>query len=405
MAKFKYQARNKTGELQVGFVEGPTKEAAASILTSHELFVLSLESSEKKNPFQSIFGFLNRVRIKDLMVFTRQLATMLESEMPLNSALQSLYQQTQRASLKEAVFQILQDVESGLSLSQALERQQPIFSDFYVSMVRSAEVTGRLEESMVFLASYIERETKWKGKISTAMIYPAVLLSLFIVVAGIMVAVVFPKITPVFQQSNVQLPWISQALLSSGSFITQWWWVVILVIAGIVFIILDYFKSNEGKAVGNQIILVMPVFGVLFKKIYIARFAQSLSVLIKGGIPITQGIEIASSTIGNVVYEEVLKTVAQGVREGALFSSLLSSYPKYFPIMVGQMAAVGETTGRVDEMMNRIADFYDDEVNDMMANLSELIQPMLILIIGVLVGLLFASILLPIYNLAQSFQV
>jgi type IV pilus assembly protein PilC len=403
--KFKYQARNKTGELQVGFVEGPTKEVVASILTTHELFVLSLESAEKKGVRDKFFGFFNRVKIKDLMVFTRQLATLLESEMPLNSALQSLYQQTPKPALKESVFQILQDVESGLSLSQAFERQHPIFSDFYVNMVRSAEVTGRLEEAMVFLASYIEREAKWKGKISTAMIYPAVLLALFVVVAGIMVAVVFPKIQPVFEESNVQLPFISQALLSSGSFITQWWWVVILIVAGVIFVVVDYFKSNEGKAVGNQIILVLPVFGELFRKIYIARFAQSLSVLIKGGIPITQSIEIASSTIGNVVYEEVLKSVAEGVREGSLFSNLLSSYPKYFPLMVGQMAAIGETTGRVDEMMSRIADFYDNEVNDMMANLSELIQPMLILIIGVLVGLLFASILLPIYNLAQSFKI
>ena len=181
--------------------------------------------------------------------------------------------------------------------------------------------------------------------------------------------------------------------------------VVLLVLAGIAFIIIDYFKSDEGKTVANQLILIVPVFGELFKKIYIARFAQSLSVLIKGGVPITQGIEIASSTIGNVVYEEVFQTIAQGVREGALFSQLLSEQTRYFPIMVSQMAAIGETTGRVDEMMNRVADFYDNEVNDMMANLSELIQPILILFIGIMIALLFASILLPIYNLAQSFKI
>lgn len=185
----------------------------------------------------------------------------------------------------------------------------------------------------------------------------------------------------------------------------NWWWVALLVVAGVTFIIIDYFKTDEGKAVANQIILIVPVFGQLFRKIYIARFAQSLSVLIKGGIPITQAIEIASSTIGNVVYSEVLKNVAEQVRGGALFSNLLAEYPKHFPIMVSQMAAIGETTGRVDEMMNKIADFYDNEVNDMMANLSELIQPILILVIGILIALLFASILLPIYNLAQSFKI
>ncbi len=405
MAKFKYQARSKNGELQVGFVDAPSKETAVSILSGHDLFILSIESAEKRGLKDKIFHILNRVKVKDLMLFTRQLSTLLESEMPLNSALQSLYAQTRNLVLKESVFQVLQDVESGLSLSQALERQRPIFSDFYVSMIRSAEVTGRLEESMLFLAGYMEREARWKGKILNAMIYPGVLLGLFIVVAGVMVAVVFPKIQPVFEESNVQLPIISRVLLSGGKVISDWWWVVLLVIMGLGFVIYDYLRSNEGKAVGNQIILIIPVFGELFRKIYISRFCQSLSVLIKGGIPITQAIEIASSTIGNVVYQEALGYIAQGVREGDLFSNLLGEYPKYFPVMVSQMAAIGETTGRIDEMMNKISDFYDADVNEMMANLSELLQPILIVIIGVLIGLLFASILLPIYNLAESFKI
>ena len=403
--KFKYQARSKTGELQVGFVEAATRDSASNTLTSHDLYVLSIESAEKKSIFDALTKVFKRVKTKDLMIFTRQLATLLESQMPLNNALQSLYQQTNNETLKESVFLILQDVEAGLALSQALERQRPIFSEFYVSMVRSAEVTGRLEEAMTFLAYYIEREAKWKGKIGNALIYPAVLLGMFVIVAGIMVAVVFPKIQPVFTESNVQLPFVTQALMSGGQLISNWWWLVILVMAGIAFIIVDYLRSNEGKAVGNQLILVIPVFGELFKKIYIARFCQSLSVLIKGGIPITQAIEIASSTINNVIYEENLKQIAEGVRGGALFSQLLSESTKYFPIMVSQMAAVGETTGRIDEMMNKIADFYDTEVNDMMANLSELIQPILILIIGVLIALLFAAILLPIYNMAQTFKI
>jgi type IV pilus assembly protein PilC len=155
----------------------------------------------------------------------------------------------------------------------------------------------------------------------------------------------------------------------------------------------------------SQFILVMPVFGTLFKKIYITRFARSFGVLIKGGIPMTQAIEIAADTIGNVIYRELLSAIAQGVREGAMFSQLLVQETKYFPVMVGQMAAVGESTGRLEQMMGRVASFYDEEINDTMANLGELIQPMLILVIGLLVGLLFASILLPIYNLAQSFQI
>jgi len=403
--KFKYQARNKNGEMQVGFVDAPTQDSAASILTSHDLYVLSIESMEKEGLKDRVFGFINRVKAKDLMLFTRQFSTLIESEMPLDNALQALWKQTKNSILKEAVFQLSKDVESGLSLSQALERQKPLFSDFYVSMVRSAEVTGRLEAALLFLASYLEKEAGWQGKIVNALIYPIVLLSLFIVVAGIMVVVVFPKIKPIFEESGTSLPFISQVVFSVGQFFIDWWWVAILIIIGIGFIIMDYFKSEEGKVVSNQIILYVPVFGDLFKKIYIARFSQSLAVLIKGGIPMTQSIEIAGDTIGNVVYQEALENVADGVKEGKLFSQLIDSYEKLFPALVGQMSSIGETTGRLDEMMLKISDFYDREVNDTMANLSELLQPILILVIGVSIAILFASILLPIYNLAQTFKI
>ena len=178
--KFKYQARNQSGELQVGYVNAPDQAAAGKILSQHNLFILSIESAEKKTLKERLFGFVNRIRTKDLMVFTRQLATLIESEMPLDNALQSLYRQASNPMLKETIFHIIQDVESGLALSQALERQQPVFSDFYVSMIRSAEVTGRLEEAMMFLADYMEREAQWKSKIANALISPAILLGLFI---------------------------------------------------------------------------------------------------------------------------------------------------------------------------------------------------------------------------------
>ena len=302
MAKFKYQARNKSGELQAGFIEAVSQETAANTLLRHDLFILSLISVEKKGFRDRFLTFLNRVRTKDLMVFTRQLATLIESEMPLDNALKTLYQQTKNPILREAVFQVQQDVESGLSLSQALDRQKSVFSDFYVNMVRSAEVTGRLQEAMLFLAGYVEKEAQWKSRIANAMIYPAVLLGLFLVVAIVMVVVVFPKIQPVFEESGVDLPWISQALLSGGNIFVEWWWLVLLILVGLVFIAIDYFKSDEGKIVASQLILVLPVFGELFRKIYIARFSQSLSVLIKGGVPIAQAIEIGANTIGNIVY-------------------------------------------------------------------------------------------------------
>ena len=401
--KFKYKARNKTGEMQIGYVEAPSKERAIAILQRHELFVLSIEEPKNVGIIEKLSRFFNRVKSKDLMIFTRQLATLIESELPLSNALRSLYKQTRNEQLQTVVYQLAQDVESGLALSQALERQKPVFSDFFVSMIRSAEVTGRLEESLSFLAGYLEKEAQWKSRIMSSMIYPLILVGLFIIVGGIMVVVVFPKIEAVFVESQAELPLISEIIFSTGGFIAQWWWVVVMVIGVIAFVITDYFKSSEGKAVWGQIVLQLPVFGNLFQKLYITRFAQSFSVLIKGGIPLTQAIEVAGNTINNAVYLELFQNIAQGVREGGLFSELLLRQERYFPPMVGQMTAVGETTGRVDDMMLRVADFYEREVNDIMNNLSELLQPILIIGMGILVALLFAAILSPIYNLAQTF--
>jgi len=403
MAKFKYYARTQEGELQTGFVEAANREAAANILTSHDLFILSLESAEKRRWYDRIFNFLNRVKIKDLMIFSRQFATLMESKIPLGDSLRTLYQQTKNPILKEAIFEISSDVDAGLSLSQAMERQGKIFSEFYISMIRTAEITGQLEETTMFLADYLDKETMWHSRIRNALIYPAIVVVLFLVVAGIMLTAVFPQIEPVFKETGVSLPLITQIFLSTGNLVLQWWWAVLLIIILLTFLLIDYFQSSEGKIVFNEIIIKVPVFGNMFKQIYVARFAEATSVLIKGGIPITQAIEIAGHTIGNIVYRDILHEIAEKVRAGELLSNLLAQNEYYFPVLVSQMVAIGERTGRLDEILSRISSFYTREVNDLLDNLTELIQPILIAVIGVFVGLLFASVLIPIYNLAQTF--
>jgi len=401
--KFRYNARTQQGELQTGFVEATNREAAAGILTGHNLFVLSLESSEKRHRYDFITGIFNRVKISDLMIFTRQFATLMESKVPLNTVLKTLYKQTNNQILKEAVFQISSDIGAGLSLSQAMERQKGIFSEFYLNMIRSAEITGRLEEAAQFLADYLEKESIWKSKIRSAMIYPVIVIIMFIAVAGIMVVVVFPQIAPVFEETGMDLPVLTKIFLGAGSFIIQWWWAVLLILAVFIFVIADYFHTPEGEAVLDEISVKVPIIGNLFKKLYISRFAESTNILIKGGIPITQAIGISANAIGNVVYRDILLEMAEGVRGGELLSDLLAKNEYYFPILVSQMVAIGEGTGRLDYILSKVSDFYTREVNNALNNLVELIQPILIAGIGVLIGLLFASILIPIYNLAQAF--
>ncbi len=401
--KFKYNARSQEGELQTGFVEAANREAASNILAGHNLFILNLEEAERRRWYDKIFVFLNRVKINDLMLFTRQFATLMESKMPVGTSLRNLYQQTKKPILKEAIFEISSDVDSGLSLSQAIERQGKIFSEFYINMIRTAEITGRLEEAMNFLADYLDKESMWYSRIRGALIYPIIVVILFFGVAIVMLTTVFPQIEPIFREVDVELPFITQVFFTGGNFILQWWWAIILILILLIFLIIDYFQSDEGKIVFNELIIKVPVFGNLFKKIYVARFAEATSVLIKGGIPITQAIEIAGHAIGNVIYRDILNEIAEGVRAGELFSTLLSQNEYYFPSLVGQMVATGEGTGRLDEILSRISYFYTREINNMLGNLVELIQPLLVAIIGIFVGLLFASVLIPIYNLAQAF--
>ncbi|MEE8131750.1 MAG: type II secretion system F family protein [Candidatus Paceibacterota bacterium] len=403
MAKFKYQARTKEGELQTGFVEAVSREIALNTLTGHELFILSLESAEKIHWYHRFLKFFERAKIKDLMIFTRQFATLLESKVPIGTSLRSLYKQTKNPTLKEIISELSSDIDAGLALSQALERQSHIFSNFYISMIRSAEITGRLEESMIFLADYLEKDVIWRFRLKNALIYPIIVIILFLVVAGIMITFVFPQLGPIFQESDVSLPLITKFFLGTGNFIISWWWVVILILFLFIFILIDYFRSPEGKALADELVIRLPIFGNLFKKIYVVRFTESASVLVKGGVPIAQSLEITSHTVGNVIYRDILHEVGEGVRRGELLSNLLSQNEYYFPPLVSQMVAIGENTGRLDETLSKISSFYTREVNDTLDNLLELIQPAIIIIVGIFVGLLFAAVLIPIYNLMQVF--
>lgn len=400
--KYSYQARSKTGELQVGTVEAASREAALNILTGHELYVLSLEAFKEVKWPERILRFFRRVKKKDLMIFSRQFSTLLSAKIPLSSSLKTLYSQTQNIILKETINELISDIDAGLSLSQALERHSHIFSEFFVNMVRSAEITGRMEAVMDFLADYLEKEVGLISRVRNALIYPAVVIVLFVVVAGLMITLVLPQIMPIFQESGVNLPIFTRLLIGAGNFMAQWWWAILFILTLLIFLLFDYFKTPEGRIVYDELSLKLPILGGLSQKLAVARFAEATSVLIKGGIPITQAIEIASHTIGNVVYKDILHEAAEKVRAGELMSEALER-SGYFPALVSQLVAVGEATGRLEELLSRISAFYTREIDNLVSNLVELIQPALIIIIGIFVSLLFASILLPIYNLAQMF--
>lgn len=389
--------------MQVGNVDAANRNAAFNILNSHDLYILSLDELKTERFFSSFLNFFNRVRRVDVMVFTRQFATMLEAKIPINDALKNLQNQTKNRYLKEAIYQIAEDIDSGLSLSQSLDRQNHIFSEFYVNLIQSAEVTGRVEEVMGFLADFLEKEIGLIARVRNALIYPIFVLALFVVVAGILVAFVFPQLAPIFEETSVEIPVMTRLLLGAGEFVSNWWLAILVIVLGLLAAFAQYAQSNEGKDVLDQIGLRTPLVGTLFKKVYVARFSESISVLIKGGIPIAQAIEISGHAIGSSIYRESLHQIADEVRSGELLSASISKNEEYFPPMVSQMVSIGEKTGKLEEMFDRISKFYTREIDASVGNLVELIQPSLMVVLGVLVGVLFAAILVPIYNLAQAF--
>ncbi|RJQ28891.1 type II secretion system F family protein [Candidatus Parcubacteria bacterium] len=402
--KFKYQARSQDGELQIGLVEAPTQEAASNILASHNLFILSLGATEKLRWYDHVSGYFSRVRRRDMIIFTRQLATLLEARLPLGAALKTLHEQTTHPALKEAVLQVSEDIDSGLSFSQAMERQGAIFPEFYITMVRGAEVTGNLDAAIGFLADYTEREGVLAGKAVSALTYPAIVIGLFVIVAFIMVAFVFPQVEPVFGQAGVDLPAFSKILLGVGGFLGRWWVLLVIAFVILLVVIIDYFQTREGRAFLDDSKVHLPIIKKVYLPLIVARFANAMSLLLKGGIPVAQAFEIVSHIADNVVYQDILARVADSVREGEPLSQSLAQHPEYFPPLVSQMVAVGETTGKLDQIFARLANFYGRETDTTISSVVDLIQPVLLIGIGVLVGLLFTSILVPIYQLTSTIQ-
>lgn len=402
--KYKYNAKAKTGEPQTGFVEAANRDMAVSILSSHDLFVLSVEEIEKPNIIERISGFFSRVKRRDLVVFARQMATLLEARLPLTDVIKTLYDQTTHPGLREAIFQIQEDIDAGLALSQALERQNAIFPTFFTSMIRSAEVTGNLEKVVGFLADYLEKEAVLMSKTRSALVYPGVVIGLFVVVAFIMITFVFPQIAPVFEQSGVALPFFTRLLIGTGTFMAAWWPLVLLVVAIGGIIAANYLATEEGKAFRDDLKIRLPIVKKIYLPLTITRLSNIASMLLKSGVPMTQAMEIASQTVDNVVYQEILAQIAREVREGGHLASAFGKYTKEFPPLVSQMIAVGETTGQVDEIFTRVASFYGRESDSVVNNLVDLLQPVLMIGIGVMVAVLFASILLPLYQLTSTIQ-
>ncbi|MFA6391832.1 MAG: type II secretion system F family protein [Patescibacteria group bacterium] len=401
MAVYDYKAKDLEGNSVTGAVEASSEVVAVDMLKDKELIVLSLSERRKRTLFQSSLGFLNRVPRKEVVIFARQLAVMISATVPIVKALTILTKQTDNITFKIIVSEIADEVDGGARLSDTLGRYPQVFDDFFVYMIKSGETTGKLDETLNYLADQKEKDYDLTSKIKGAMIYPLFILGALLVVGVVMMIFVIPQLTAVLEEAGAELPWATKMLIATSDFLKTYWWTLIIISVGGIFAYRVIYRTAKGKSIIDKAKLNVPVFGNIYKKIYITRFARSFSNLITSGIPLSRALGIVADVIGNHTYKEITLETIKEVEDGNSVSTVFLKH-KEVPIMLSQMMSVGEQTGRLDKILAKLADFYAKEVENLVANMVSLIEPLIIVLLGGAVAVLVVSILLPLYSLSSA---
>lgn len=396
--KFNYQARTKTGEIQAGVIEASSEEAALALLQKYQLFVTFLEKAETPPLFERKIKLFERISPKEVVVFSRQLAILFKSEVPPVEALHALIDQTKNLSFKEKILKIAENVEGGISLSQAISNYPKIFSHFYISMIKTGEVSGNLPQSIENLADHLEREITFKSKVIGAMIYPVFVLGVFLIILTAMVVFIIPNLSQVLTASGVEAPFITKIVFKLSDFLRRWG--VYLAVGFLILLILvfRYSKTAEGKKFFDKTSLRIPILNSLLMKIYLSRFAENLSTLISGGLAISRALEITGEVVGNDLYRKIIMETRDGVRKGERISVILEKYPAFIPPLFIQMTTIGEKTGKLHASLMNIVNFYQKEVDRALDNFMRLLEPIMIVFLGLIVAGLVGAVLLPMYS-------
>lgn len=398
--EYAYQARDNQGVLRTGTVEAADEASAFDVLQNHGLIVIKIHVASKMS-FMDSFSFFDRVPMKDVVLFSRQLATLIDAKVPIVQALNILEVQVSSRKLQEIIGEITQKVESGDSLSTALAQFPNVFSGLYVNLVRSGELSGGLDESLNYLANQLEKDYDLKSKLVGAMTYPAFIVTALVIVGFLMFLFVLPPLVSVLQEAGTDLPFTTKILIGTTGFLQSYWWLLLILIFGSIIGGRMYVQTFSGRYVFDYIKIKLPVFGQLFTKIYMARFARNLSTLVAGGIPIVKALDSVADIVGNQVYRDIILDASEQVRNGKSIATALVDREE-FPPIVSQMTQIGESTGKLHEILNKLASFYEKEVDGVIKIITTLIEPMIMILIGLAVAVMVAGILLPIYNLASA---
>ncbi len=398
---FKYKSIDDKGVSKEGEIDAPNKDMAISGLQRRGLIVVSIKNEDEQKKWINM-SFFDKVSMKDIVILSRQIATLFEAQVSALKAFTLLASNAENKLLGRKLTQIGDDLQAGLSISGALTKHPEVFSDFYVNMVKAGEETGKLNQTFLHLAEYLDRQYALTSKTRNALIYPMFVVFTFFVVMGLMFVVVIPKLSAILLDSGQAVPIYTKIIIAISNFFVNYGFVVIIFLILFGFWVWQLTRSEKGKIYIDQVRFSIPAVGNLYKKLYLSRIADNMDTMLTSGIPIVRAIDITSDVVGSRLYKAMLLEVADGVRSGLALSAALEKHGQQIPGIMVQMVKVGEETGSLGSILKTLADFYKREVDDAVDTLVGLIEPVMIVVLGLGVGILLVSVLVPIYNLAGS---
>lgn len=400
---FIYKVRDRQGQIVEGELDADNTTVVAAKLREMGYIPISIDQKESSGLKKEISFGGSKVKLKDLSIFSRQFATMINSGLSLLRSLNILAEQTESKALAEVVKEVRNAVETGSSLSAALEKHPKVFNDLYVSMVRAGEIGGNLDHVLVRIAETIESQVALRGKVKSAMTYPVVVFGMVLLIVSAMLIFVVPMFKKLYDELGGKLPAPTQILIGVSDMVKNFWWLLAILTIGLVFGLRAWKKTDRGEMIWDTFLIKVPIFGPLFHKVALSRFTRTLAELIKSGVPILEALDIVSQTVGNRVISAAIIDVQSSVREGESIARPLLEH-SVFPPMVVQMMAVGEETGAIDTMLLKISEFYDQEVAAAVDALTSLIEPLLIAVMGVAVGGMVIALYMPMFNIVNLIQ-
>ncbi|MDA3815037.1 MAG: type II secretion system F family protein [Patescibacteria group bacterium] len=400
--RFNYKAKNSSGGTQRGIIDASSKRTALELLLKKGFHVLELKKLQENEFLNTLRKLWEGVKPAEFVLFSRQLSVLIDARVPLLSALQTIGNQTQNSFLASKINLIMHDVDGGSSFSEALARHPDVFSNFYVNMVKAGEASGTLQKVLNDLADNIEKNYELTARLKSAMYYPGFILFSMFVTGFIVMTFVMPKLLTLLEGADkATLPIQTRVVIWTSNFLADYWWAVLIVLIAIGGSLVYYSSTEDGKAEMDRILLKIPFINKILNDIYIARFSENFSTLLQSGLPITTALLITSDIVGNEVYREVIREAAEHVKRGESIGEVFARY-EVIPPIVAQMIQVGESTGRIDFTLSKITDFYVREADVLVKNFSSLIEPIIMIILAVGVGILVSSVMLPIYQVATS---